>query len=335
MQHEQRFEALQTWLKGVLKLSTLSLIPLAGDASFRRYYRLVLSPDQNYMIMDAPPGIEEVQPFITIAQAFTRLGVCVPQILARDIEQGFLMLTDFGDRLYLPELTNTNVDQLYAIALTALSKIQRYRPESDGALPVFGRQAMRRELLFFEEWFLAKHVQVSIPERILQQTYEFILAAAESQPQLCIHRDYHSRNLMILPNNQVGVLDFQDAAWGPITYDIISLLKDSYIDWPRARVIQWAQDFWAHSISEGILPKVSFEQYLHWFDLMALQRHLKVLFIFARKFHRDGSTHYLGDIPRTLRYTLDITKQYPELSDFQAILEQEVAPKIFLDKVAA
>lgn len=335
MNNEQRFAALQQWLSATLKLSTLNLQALAGDASFRRYYRLCLDNGQSYMIMDAPPGIEDVQPFIALAHAFGALGVCVPQILAADVEQGFLVLTDFGDRLYLNELSEANADQLYGAAFAALLKIQRYQPAINGVLPAFNQAFMLRELHAFEEWFLGKHVQVVIPQTILQGVYKVLIESAESQPRVGVHRDYHSRNLMILPQQQVGVLDFQDAVWGPITYDLISLLKDSYIAWPRARVLQWARQFWQQSIDAAILPKVSFEQYMRWFDLMALQRHLKVLFIFARKFHRDGSRNYLGDIPRTLQYALDITSDYPELAAFNAILEQEIAPQILVEQAAA
>ena len=326
MSNEQRFNVLQAWLADTLKLSTLNLIPLAGDASFRRYYRLRLSADQSYMVMDAPPGLEDVKPFIAIAQAFATLGVRTPQIFASNIEQGFLLLTDFGDRLYLSELNDDNVDELYSIALNALLKIQTCQPEFHAPLTVFDKDFMTRELQLFEEWFLARHLQVVIPQKILQGVYDVVITSAESQPQRCVHRDYHSRNLLILPDSEVGVLDFQDAVWGPVTYDVISLLKDSYIDWPRVRIIRWAENFWEQSITAGLLPRVSFEQYLRWFDLMALQRHLKVLFIFARKFHRDGSTHYLSDIPRTLNYVMDIAKDYTELGAFYTILEQEIAP---------
>ncbi len=334
MNPEQRLLALQAWLKLTLNLTHLNLTPLAGDASFRHYYRLQLSAEQSYIIMDAPPGLEDVKPFITMAHAFGELGVCVPQILAAESEQGFIILTDFGDRLYLAELTETNADHLYKIALNALTKIQSYSVQS--ALPVFGQAAMQRELAAFEEWFLIKHVQLAaVPTKLLQSVYDLLLFSAQEQPQCCIHCDYHSRNLMVLPNEQVGVIDFQDAAWGPITYDIISLLKDSYIAWPRNRVIAWAQDFWQQSVQDKRLPAITFEQYLRWFDFMALQRHLKVLFIFARKWHRDGSHHYLADIPRTLSYAIAIASDYPELHAFHHFLVHQVAPNVLPGTEAA
>lgn len=331
----ERFLNLQQWLKHTLHLSDLQLQPLAGDASFRRYYRLQLSPQQTYMIMDAPPGVEDVKPFMAIAETFSALGVCVPQILAADVEQGFLVLSDFGDRLYLTELTAQNADQLYQTALHALIKIQRYQDRQPLSLPVFDAAFMMRELTFFEEWFLAKHVKETIPAKLLQQVYRLLIESAEQQPQLCVHRDYHSRNLMVLPDKQVGILDFQDAVWGPAVYDAVSLLRDCYIAWPRAQVEQWVMDFYQYSCEAGILKNAAPEQYLRWFDLMGVQRHLKAIFIFARKFHRDGSTHYLADIPRTLEYVLDVSSRYSELRDFHAVLVDKIAPKIMQEAAVA
>lgn len=333
MNKEIRMNNLCVWLKQTLNITDIHLEPILGDASFRSYYRLHLKSGTSYIIMDAPPGIEDVQPFVAIAQAFAAIGVQVPHIFAADIEAGFLVLTDFGDRVYLQELTDSNATQLYAVALAALLRIQSYQPQQP--LPAFDAVFMRRELAFFDEWFLQKHVEVTVPSKVLNQTFEILIKAATEQPQVCVHRDYHSRNLIVLANNEVGVLDFQDAVWGPLTYDAVSLLRDCYISWPRQRVEQWVHNFWQQSCTNNIIKNVAVEQYQRWFDLMGVQRHLKAMFIFARKYHRDGSANYLPDIPRGLNYVLEVSQHYPELHAFRTILLDQVAPKIFVKELVA
>jgi aminoglycoside/choline kinase family phosphotransferase len=183
---------------------------------------------------------------------------------------------------------------------------------------------IQKELDNFEHWFLDRYLCVQIPQ--LQKTFDFLISSATNQPQVCVHRDYHSRNLIRLANNGVGVLDFQDAVWGPVAYDAVSLLRDCYINWPRKQVEQWAENF--RKMAE--LKHVSPEEFLRWFDLMGIQRHLKALFIFARKYIRDSSHHYIPDIPRTFQYVLDVSESYPELSEFRRVLIGEVAPKVLV-----
>lgn len=316
---ELRIANLQNWITQTLNTHN-ELIPLAGDASFRRYFRVLLH-DKKFVVMDAPPDKENIHPFVAIAMAWQQYNIRVPEVLAHDLQQGFILLSDLGDDLYLNLLNATNVDSLYSKAVDALLQIQQCSQNiSNWPLPHFDGVTLQRELNLFLDWFLIKHLNLSITPDItalFTQTSALLIQSALEQPQVCVHRDYHSRNLLLLKNGNVGVLDFQDAVWGPITYDLVSLLRDCYIAWPQAKIDAWVFDFY----QKINLENYSFEQFMRWFDLMGIQRHLKVLGIFSRLCYRDNKPNYLNDLPRIMKYLLDVCEKYPELKMFNTFLK--------------
>ncbi len=311
------------WLKNQLAPTDFTVHPLKGDASFRRYFRVKTSHPtlHSYIAVISPPETENNSAFIKISQAYLALGLNVPTVIAHDLQQGFLLLTDLGDNVLFQLLNPENADYYYHAALIELGKIQRCPLE----LPHFDGRFMGAELENFEHWFLEKHLNLKFSPAIkktLQKTFDLLLISATEQPQCSIHRDYHSRNLMVLSNQaSIGILDFQDAMHGPVTYDLISLIRDCYIDWPAHKVTEWAL-FFHHEFLKDLLP--SQEQFLKYLDLMGIQRHLKASFIFARKHHRDRVEHYLKDIPRALNYVITVSSHYSELRDFKTFLEDHV-----------
>ena len=320
-----REQILEKWLENVLNTTDFKRTPLAGDASFRRYYRVSVQESQ-YVVMDAPPP-EAPHLFVEVARLLGVQGLSVPHIVANQMEEGFLLLSDLGDRLYLNELNEKTADSLYHDAFKAMLKIQTCQTE----LPAFDRDFLQRQLGIFEEWYLKTHRSVDPLAHLtmLAPLYELLFQAIEEQPQVLVHRDYHSRNLMILENGNPGILDFQDAMRGPITYDLVSLLQDCYISWPREKVEEWVADFHTQAKEAGLLETTNeFTKFLRWFDWTGLQRHLKNLGIFARLHHRDGKSGYLNDIPRVLSYVLQTCKRYSELQPlqdfFQTLDQQEV-----------
>lgn len=317
---DHRHNALQYWITQTLKNTSFELTPLAGDASFRRYFRVQLA-DRTLVAMDAPPDRENSRPFVAIATAFAQQGIQVPEILASDLNQGFILLSDFGDHLYLNLLNANNVDLLYEKALNVLPRIQACQQNiTDWPLSHFNEAAIQRELALFPEWFLCKHLNFTTTasvEKLLTDTFSLLTQSAIEQPQLCVHRDYHSRNLLLLEDGGVGVLDFQDAVWGPITYDLVSILRDCYIAWPQQQVEKWALNFY----EQINLKKHSQEQFLRWFDFMGIQRHVKVLGIFSRLCHRDNKPNYLNDLPRIMNYLLEACEKYSELKSFRNFLQ--------------
>ncbi len=309
-------QLLHEWLKTQLPHTELTLHPLKGDASFRRYFR-VTTPTETYIAVTSPPETENNEAFVKISQAYLTLGLIVPKVYAHDFQQGLLLLSDLGDDVLFQKLTPGNADTYYKKALVELGKIQTCSLE----LPHFDVNFMGTELNNFENWLLDKHLNINITpviKKTIQKTFDILLHSATQQPQCSIHRDYHSRNLMVLPDDQVGILDFQDAMRGPITYDLVSLIRDCYIDWPQEEVIAWAL-FFHQEFLKVKLP--SEEQFLRYLDLMGIQRHLKASFIFARKYHRDDVDHYLNDIPRTLNYVTTVSGNYAELRDFKSFIE--------------
>lgn len=317
---DQRLEQLKNWLK-LSGINYQSIHPASADASFRRYFR-ILNEDKTFIVMDAPPEKENCLPFITIAKLFLSFGLNVPEILEQDTQQGFLLLSDLGDRVFLSELNNNNVDSMYRSAMDALLVLQKNKLPD---LPRYDEKLLRNELALFPDWYLEKQLNLSLTNQqkdILQQSDDILVTNALQQPQVCVHRDYHSRNLMI--NNEdhsrPGIIDFQDAVIGPVTYDLVSLLKDSYIDWPREKVESWVSYFHSQAEKNGIIRDVSAATFLRWFDLMGLQRHLKVAGIFSRLKHRDGKTGYLKDIPRTMNYVHDVVARYDEFKPLQTLL---------------
>lgn len=326
MNSNNRFIELQAWIKDLLYTANYELVPLANDASFRKYYRLYRA-DQTYVVMDSPLDKEDPQPFMKIAFALEAVGVNVPRICASDPGKGFLLLTDFGNRRFLEALDAHNVDQLYHQAINTLVSIQKCRQLSDFKIPFFDTPFMFEELLRFSEWYLQGQLKIHLSvneKQMLNATYKKLIAVIDNQPKLFIHRDYHSRNLMLLKDQRIGVLDFQDAMWGPISYDIVSLLKDCYIAWPVEKVKQWALSYWKQVSVTQSIDEYGPQQFLYWFDWMGLQRHLKAIGIFARLNLRDKKPGYLKDIPRTMSYVMQTVSQYDEFAHFKEFLEQKV-----------
>ncbi len=324
---DSRQQALISWLQADSQLLFPQLAMMAGDASFRRYFR-VSTATASYVAMDAPPEKENnCQPFIAIAQSLRQQGLQTPAIMASNLEQGFLLLSDFGDRLYLHELADHNAEQLYGVALSALARLQHCQIQN-WKIPFFTADFMYQELQLWKDWFLQKHVHLQLDaktEKMLHAFFNFLAASAASQPQVLMHRDFHSANLMVLPEDQVGILDFQDAFIGPVTYDLVSLLRDCYIAWPdvfvKKLVVEYKQKLPA-------LVNVSEIEFLRWFDLMGLQRHLKALLTFSRKFHRDQNANYLQHIPRTIQYVANVAPLYPECREFTIFLQSLVLPAL-------
>ncbi len=327
----QRIEALKQWLQDELTFRDYTLKPASADASFRRYFR-VAHEGASFIVMDAPPDKEDSAPYIRVARLFFDIGLNVPEIIDMDLEQGFLLLSDLGNRLYLDDLNAGSADRLYGDALGALAAIQACTP-AGGVLPDYDRDLLMIEMALFRDWLVERHLGIALTGAqvaMLDTVFEVLAENALVQPQVCVHRDYHSRNLMVTGQNNPGILDFQDAVIGPVTYDLVSLLRDCYISWPRAQVEDWALGYQELALQSGIL-RIEHEdpkQFLRWFDLMGVQRHLKAAGIFARLNHRDGKPGYLADIPRTLGYVIDVTARYDELAGLGEFIMQDVIDRL-------
>jgi aminoglycoside/choline kinase family phosphotransferase len=327
----ERLKLLKLWLENELDFSEYKLKPASSDASFRRYFR-VTHDGTSYIVMDAPPEKEDTLPFVTVARLLLDVGVNVPEILDESPDQGFLLLSDLGSRPYLDELNDETVERLYGDALAALAAIQACAP-APGVLPDYDRALLMREMALFRDWLVGTHLDIE-PSRaqsvMLDQAFARLAENAIGQPQVCVHRDYHSRNLMLTRHNNPGILDFQDAVIGPVTYDLVSLLRDCYIAWPRARVEAWALGYQELALQSGILREQHEDplQFLRWFDLMGVQRHLKAAGIFARLNHRDGKPGYLNDIPRTLGYVVDVARRHEDIAGLGDFIEAEVLPRL-------
>lgn len=323
---DERIQSLTNWLADVLQIANPSLRALANDASFRRYFR-VSAGDVHYVAMDAPPDKESCKPYVAIAKSFHRLGLNVPIIHAENIDQGFLLLTDFGDHLYLHELNSNTAAPLYQSAFNELLLMQSCQQIENYVLPTFDAALYRREISLFRDWYLEKYLNVVLSSReidSLERTFQLLIDEALSQPQVCTHRDYHSRNLMVVAGDeQPGMLDFQDAVWGPITYDLLSLLRDCYIDWPPDQVEAWALQFQQQALKAGLLTQDDPQQFLRWFDWIGLQRHLKCIGIFSRLSQRDQKPGYLQYIPRIIRYAQRVCDRYPEFAELKPLLEKQ------------
>jgi aminoglycoside/choline kinase family phosphotransferase len=323
-----------SWLQDELKLPEFDLQPASSDASFRRYFRVfplnnapISEQDDTLIVMDAPPDKEDTGPFVKVATLMADIGLNVPLIRHSHLDQGFLLLSDLGSKQYLSALNESNVEQLYADALQALLTLQLKGPK-DGELPPYDHALLMREMELFREWYVKVHLKLALSpqeEKMLSQVFEHLAESALGQPKVCVHRDYHSRNLMLTPHNNPGILDFQDAVIGPVTYDLVSLLRDCYIAWPRERVEAWALNYLLQAAETGIIAEKDEQRLLQWFDWMGVQRHLKATGIFARLNHRDGKPGYLQDIPRTLSYVVDVTGRYPELQPLNEFLNERVS----------
>lgn len=328
------------WLGEILDISSVERA--SCDASFRSYYR-VESADGYRIAMDAPPQLEDCRPFVATRELLQRAGLRVPALYAKDIERGFLLLEDLGDRSYLDTLDENNADTLYEAAISSIIAMQCRIPAS--RVPPFDAGLLRTELDLFADWFLAEHLNIDLPRDLLTaivECFDDLIRACLEQPRVFVHRDYHSRNLMAMANEapivdskamlrskalkgsisipSPGIIDFQDAVAGPITYDAVSLLRDAYIRWPGERVRRWVDRIHERSVAHGLVA-ADRERFHRWFDLTGIQRHLKVLGIFARLWHRDAKARYLDDIPPVLVYLAEIAPLYRETQAIARLLE--------------
>ncbi len=328
---DARLALVLDWLARDVGLDVERIEPASSDASFRRYFR-VFHRRGTLIVMDAPPDHEDVRPYVKVSGLLESLGVHVPRIHESDSPRGLLLLEDLGATPYLSRLKGDgDPDALYGDALDALADIQARGGEAAGALAPYDREILLREMALMPEWFCGRHLQMELApdeRELLSRSFERLIREALAQPQVFVHRDYHSRNLMVVEPRNPGVLDFQDALRGPIGYDLVSLLKDCYIAWPRERVTGWVSAYRARLLARGAQAGGSDGELLRWFDLIGAQRHLKVLGIFARLWYRDGKPAYLGDLPLTLRYVLDTCDRYPELAELGRFLESRAAPEL-------
>jgi len=349
---DNRLQTLTRWVKQFPGLEHAEPEPVAGDASFRRYFRVFGSvsgdPDRpddrrSFIVMDAPPEHEDCRPFVAIARHWHAQGIAVPAILREDLEQGLLLLEDFGDNLMLGALNESSADALYHGALDELVAIQQVRATAEYLLPPYNSELLDREMALFPDWLLTGKLGMALDNSelaLLDTTFALLRESALAQPVVTVHRDYHSRNLLVPPGAvpadsgndgtdrvRPGVIDFQDAVCGPVTYDLVSLLKDCYINWPAHRVEQWQERFRQQTLRAG-LHNADHDTFNQWFELMGMQRHLKAAGIFARLDIRDGKPGFLRDIPRTICYLVQASGRQPALRHFHAWLTDRVLPAV-------
>ncbi|MCK5669196.1 MAG: phosphotransferase [Gammaproteobacteria bacterium] len=328
-----RLKQLNHWLSETIGSKDYQLEPASDDASFRRYFRLEHN-NETFIVMDAPPEQENCVPFIDIAERLLAVNINVPRIIEKDLKQGFLLLSDLGDSQYLDALTEESVDDPYVNSLyqAAMQELVMMQQQADTKnLPAYDEKLLLQEMELFRDWLLQEHIGMDLTvetQSMLDDVFKLLVNEALSQPSVFVHRDYHSRNLMLngTAGENPGVLDFQDAVEGPFTYDLVSLLKDCYIKWPAQQVRDWAKKYFEEIADE--YPDIDVTQFMRWFDLMGVQRHLKASGIFARLYHRDGKTGYLADIPRTLSYIVDLHDEYPELQGLVDLIQGQIMAAI-------
>ncbi|MBU1426105.1 MAG: phosphotransferase [Gammaproteobacteria bacterium] len=337
----QRQKQLTDWLSGLYPNQTFTLAPASADASFRRYFRATFADGSSKVVMDAPPQHEDCKPFIHVGKLFEEAGTHVPHVHAQDLKQGFLLLSDLGNTTYLHALAAENAARLYGAATDALIRIQLASKKDE--LPPYDEALLRRELNLFPEWYIAKHLGVTLSDKQqakLEEVFKRILANNLAQPCVYVHRDYHSRNLMHiespLPNplplageganekgnfqSSPGILDFQDAVYGPITYDLASLFKDAYIKWEEEEIMDWVIRYWEKARKAGLPVREDFGEFYRDYEMMGVQRHIKVLGIFARLYHRDGKDGYLKDMPLVMDYLRRACERYIDLKPLLNLL---------------
>jgi hypothetical protein len=316
-----RLELLENWLRPQFPGESFVLAPASADASFRSYFRASVG-DKTFIVMDAPPEHEDCRPYIEVAHLFGGGGVHVPRVLAQNLEQGFLLLTDLGNTTYLAAINETNADALYLDAIDALIQIQlASRP---GVLPEYDEALLTRELRLFPDWYVSKHLQAELTPaqaEVLESVFSAILRNNLAQGRVYVHRDYHSRNLMVSDPNP-GILDFQDAVYGPVTYDLVSLFKDAYIAWDEESVLDWTIRYWEKARKAGLPVAADFADFYRDFEWMGAQRHIKVLGIFARLYHRDGKDGYLKDMPLVMTYLRKACGRYNALAPLLGLLDE-------------
>jgi aminoglycoside/choline kinase family phosphotransferase len=326
---DNRLTQLHQWIGGQFGQVRPVLKMVSGDASFRRYFRFK-HQGKTLIAVDAPSDKEDSQLFVSISRAYAKQGIIVPEVIDTDFEQGFMCLSDLGDALLWPALNANSVDDYYHKALALLTPIAAVQETGEGCLPLFHETLLRREMALFSDWFLPRHLNVSLNESqqaIIEATVQRLVDNALVQPQVGVHRDFHSRNLMITQDNGLAVIDYQDAVIGGVTYDAVSLLRDCYIRWPDALVYRHLLAF-KQQIGQSVagVGEASDDTFIRWFDLMGMQRHIKVCGIFTRLYYRDGKAGYLDDIPRVLDYVIDVGKKYSEFDDFTELMVTWVKP---------
>lgn len=322
---DARAEAARTWAMRVLHLPAARFSPASADASFRRYFR-VATPESSWVVMDAPPAHEDCRPFLKVGELMRNAGLHAPRVYAEDLGAGFLLLEDLGPHTMLDVVDEGNAERLYTAAIEALARWQKAsRP---GVLPDYDETLLRRELGLFPEWFLDVHLGVTLDaaERAAWAgVCDALVATALAQPRVYVHRDYMPRNLV--PGEPLpGILDFQDAVFGPVAYDPICLVKDAFLSWPESRVSGWLRAYHARARAAGV-PVPAWPRFARDCDWIGLQRHLKVLGIFARLGHRDGKAKYAADTPRFVRYVMEVAPRYPELAPLVALFKRRVRPR--------
>ncbi len=347
----ERFETMLSWVSQLPMFAQQKIsppLPASNDASFRRYFRIQATPEErreegggekycdqtSYIIMDAPVEFEDCRPFIRISQQLAKMGLQVPEVLAQNLEQGFLLLTDLGDVTYLSALataTEQEADALYQQALTALVTLQSKGQKLANNLPEYDAPLLETEMNLFSDWLLGSHLNLSL-NKIENQQWQSVKThlqhSALAQPQVYVHRDYHSRNLMVNTSSSPGILDFQDAVQGPLTYDAVSLLRDCYIAWPVEQVTEWQRAYFLQLCTQNLIRKDEWIAFQKSMDLMGIQRHLKASGIFARLNHRDGKEGYLNDIPLTLDYIAQVGANYSDMTDLVRLIENRVLPSL-------
>jgi aminoglycoside/choline kinase family phosphotransferase len=332
-----RLAALTEWLAGLNVVATASARPASADASFRRYFRLDVLPEQQATLgstliaMDAPPERENVLGYVKVAEMLRQAGVSVPRIIATDYERGFMLLSDLGTTTYLQVLDHDNASVLYAEALESLARFQLNSVPD--VLPPYDRAFLLREMQLFPEWYIGKHLNATltdVQQKSLQGVFDAILANVTAQAPVFVHRDFHSRNLMQIDVGNPGVLDFQDALYGPMTYDLASLLRDAYVQWDEELVLDWVIRYWQHAKSLGLPVAADIDAFYKDFEFMGLQRHLKILGLFCRLNYRDGKAQYLGDLPTVLDYVRKTAGRYTELKPLLRLLDalENKAPQV-------
>lgn len=338
---DHRLQLLTRWARQFPGFADTAVTPVAGDASFRRYFRVWHNAGQQkareeqtetaFIIMDAPPEHEDCRPFVTLARYWRSQGVKVPTIVQQDLARGLLLMEDFGDRLLLAELNPANADGLYQRTLAELLRIQQLPENSDHPLAEYSDDLLDREMHLFREWLLERKLGLKLSGRelaMLNATFALLRDSANAQPKVPVHRDYHSRNLLLQNgDSRPGVIDFQDAVSGPVTYDAVSLLKDCYVQWPQKRVESWLENYRQLSLNAG-LHQADADTFRQWFELMGMQRHLKAAGIFARLALRDGKPDYLTDIPRTLGYLCRASGRQPAMHHFHQWLLNTLVPAV-------
>lgn len=317
-----RLQQIHAWLALILGGQNYTLSVASADASFRRYFRIRLDDGSTRIIMDAPPEHEDCRPFLHVAALFRDAGAHVPEVFAQDLEQGFLLLSDLGSETYLSALSPANANELYPEALGALAAIQRAsRP---GVLPDYDHAVLLREMMLFPDWYIAHHKRMTLSDaerQALLDVFERVIAINLAEPRVFVHRDFHCRNLMVSAPNP-GVLDFQDALYGPITYDLVSLFKDAYIHWNEEQTLDWLVRYWETARSLGLPVREAFADFHRDYEFMGVQRHVKVLGIFARLCHRDGKDGYLKDMPLVMHYLRAACRRYGELKPLLKLLDR-------------